>query len=46
MMSLTSIQATAPADLQAILANPPHMTLGMIQEFTVTAAARRAAGSR
>ena len=27
-----------PAELQAIMANPPHFMLGMIQEFTVTAA--------
>jgi hypothetical protein len=27
-----------PADVQAIMANPQHLALGMIQEFTVTPA--------
>jgi hypothetical protein len=27
-----------PAEVQLLLANPPHLALGMIQEFTVTAA--------
>jgi plastocyanin len=27
-----------PAELQAIMGNPPHAALGMVQEFTVTAA--------
>jgi plastocyanin len=27
-----------PPEVQAIMANPPHLALGMIQEFTVTAA--------
>jgi hypothetical protein len=30
--------ATLPEDIQAIMANPPHFMLGMVQEFTVTAA--------
>jgi hypothetical protein len=29
---------TLPEDVQAIMANPPHLAAGMIQEFTVTAA--------
>ena len=29
--------ADMPPEVQAIMANPPHFTLGMIQEFTVTA---------
>lgn len=29
--------STVPEELKAILANPPHLALGMIQEFTVTA---------
>jgi hypothetical protein len=30
--------ASLPGDIQAILANPPHLALGMVQEFMVTAA--------
>ena len=30
--------ADAPPEVQAIMANPPHLALGMLQEFTVTAA--------
>ena len=30
--------AAAPPEVQEIMANPPHVALGMIQEFTVTAA--------
>lgn len=30
--------ADMPPEVQAIMAQPPHFTLGMIQEFTVTAA--------
>lgn len=30
--------ADAPPEVQALMANPPHLALGMIQEFTVTAA--------
>lgn len=29
--------ASLPEEVQAILANPPHFALGMVQEFTVTA---------
>jgi hypothetical protein len=27
-----------PPEIQAIMANPPHLALGMVQEFTVTPA--------
>jgi len=30
--------ATLPEEIQALMANPPHAALGMVQEFTVTAA--------
>lgn len=30
--------ATLPEEVQAIMANPPHLAAGMIQQFTVTAA--------
>jgi plastocyanin len=30
--------ADAPPEVQALMANPPHFALGMVQEFSVTAA--------
>ena len=30
--------STLPEEVQAIMANPPHLAAGMLQEFTVTAA--------
>ena len=29
---------TLPAEVQAIMSNPPHLAVGMLQEFNVTAA--------
>jgi plastocyanin len=38
MMGPDTDPTTLPPEVQAIMANPPHLALGMLQEFTVTAA--------
>jgi len=37
-MSDRNAEMPMPPEVQAIMANPPHFALGMIQEFTVTPA--------